>query len=156
MFSSLSQQHSTTTTSTRHSHPFSLELTYLAHSDTAFARSLRSFLHRDPGRALRHLWFRVRTVLENLGGVAAAADDAEHVPLAVVVAPSSRAFLSTERRAGQMHVAFLGLEFFTPEPSDPDLTCRFVGASSFVVLLGNISNLLLSLGDHSCCSVRLC
>ena len=64
---------------------------YLKCSDVAFARSLRSFFAsftpiRNLRRVLRRLRFGVRTVLRSFCGASAAAEGAEDIPLAVVMA----------------------------------------------------------------------
>jgi len=63
-------------------------------------------------------------------------DDAEHVPLAIVVAPPTQAFdgiLIDWEAQDRCTLYFLGSIFFTPKFADPDQTCvlyarRFVGA----------------------------
>jgi len=64
---------------------------YLTCSDVAFARSLRSlfalFTIRNLRRVLRRLHSGVRAMLRSLGGASVAAEGAEDIPLAVVMAP---------------------------------------------------------------------
>jgi len=83
-------------------------------------------------------------VLENLGGAPAVVDDAEHVPLAVVVVPPTQVFdgiLIDWEAQERCALYFLGSIFFTPKFADPDQTCvlyarRFVGASSTSSVVG--------------------
>jgi len=70
---------------------------YLAHSDAAFARSLRPLIGsfpsiKSPGRILGRLRPGVRSVLRSFGCVPAVGKEAEYIPLAVVVTPPTRAF----------------------------------------------------------------
>ena len=61
---------------------------YLTCSDVAFARSLRSFFAPfTPIKNLRRFLSRLRTVLRSFGGASALAEEAEGIPLAVVMAP---------------------------------------------------------------------
>ena len=70
---------------------------YLTHSDAMFARSLRSLIAFLPSvKNLRnlfgHLHSGIHSVLEGFGCIPGLAVEAEHIPLAVVVAPSARIF----------------------------------------------------------------
>ena len=61
---------------------------YLTCSDVAFARSLRSFFAPfTPIKNLRRFLSRLCTVLRSFGGASALAEEAEGIPLAVVMAP---------------------------------------------------------------------
>ena len=69
----------------------------LTHSDTTFTRSLRSFIAHLPsadklGHISGHLRSGVHTVLKGFGCIPAIAEEGEHIPLAVVVASSTRIF----------------------------------------------------------------
>ena len=70
---------------------------YLTHSNAAFARSLRSLLTSLPsiknlGRILRHLHFGIRRALARFHCVPNVAEEAEHIPLAVVTASPAQIF----------------------------------------------------------------
>ena len=70
---------------------------YLAHSDAAFARSLRALIGslpsiKHPGWILGRLRRGVRSVLRSFRCVPAIGEEAEHIPLAVVVTPPTRVF----------------------------------------------------------------
>ena len=72
-------------------------ISYLTHGDAAFAHSLRSLITPLPStkglkRILGHLRSGVRSMVESFGCIPAVAEEAEHVPLAVVVAPPARIF----------------------------------------------------------------
>jgi hypothetical protein len=70
---------------------------YLAHSDTAFARSLRSLIAsfpsiKNPGRILGRLRPGVRSVLRSFCCAPTVGEEAEHIPLAIIVTPPPRVF----------------------------------------------------------------
>jgi len=73
---------------------------YVAHSDAAFVRSLRSLTTYfpsigSPRRILRRLRLGVRGALRSFHCAPAAGEGAEHVPLAVIVTQRSRVFGDT-------------------------------------------------------------
>jgi len=70
---------------------------YLAHSDAAFVRSLRSLTAsfpsiRGPRRILGHLRLGVRRALRSFHCIPAVGEAAEHVPLAIIVTQPTRVF----------------------------------------------------------------
>ena len=72
-------------------------LRYLTRGDAAFARSPRSLIRsfpsiEHPGRILRRLRRGVRSVLRSFRCVPAVGEEAEHIPLAAVVALPTRVF----------------------------------------------------------------
>jgi len=70
---------------------------YVAHSDAAFVRSLRSLITsfpsiKNPGRILGRLRLGVHSALRSFRCVPAVGEGAEHVPLAIIVTQPTRVF----------------------------------------------------------------
>jgi len=112
----------------------SAAITYLTHSDATFARSLRSVIASFPstknfGRNLKHFRSGVHSALESFRCVPAVAEEAEDIPIAVVVAPPTRIFENILIDWEDTKADACCISWMLDSTTDPDVilsTVRFV------------------------------